>query len=465
MSATKNSKKIFIIDTSVLLYDKQSIHSFPGNILLIPIVVLDELDRFKDKKDLTGENARYVNRYLDDLRKKGSLHDGIEINDGQIIKVALEGFDEVPLGLDPDYADNRIIALALNEKKLHGENHKIILVTKDINFRVKCDALGIKSEDYKKDKIERQENEEAYKGYIDIELRPEDSLAIDRLYAAMKNKKNDDNGLIAQSSTEEVLDIFEEYIGRKPFENEYFCLKFESKSFLGRYDDGKIEIVKQSEKLMESFVNLGIKAKNREQLYALDALLDPSLPLVSISGLAGSGKTFLTLMASYALIEAGYYDRIVFTRNVQPVGKEIGFLPGDINEKMEPWLAPVIDNFRVGLRDYSYSYYHTMKEKGLFEVAPLSFIRGRTFNNTILIMDEAQNATIHELKTVITRIGENSKIILMGDIDQIDTPYIDALSNGLSIVCEKFKNENCAAHISLKRGERSYLSDVAARIL
>jgi len=460
------NKKIFIIDTSVLLYDKASIHSFDENILLIPLVVLDELDRFKDKKGLVGENARYINRYLDDLRKKGNLHEGIEIENGQIIKVALDGFDKVPDGLDPDYADNKIIALALHQKELYSESHKIILITKDINFRVKCDALGVKSEDYYKDKVVLQE-EGLYKGHVNLEV--DDPHYINHIYAGFSNlKSNGDNKIcenIKEDIKDSVLEIFEEKLNRKPYSNEYFCIKSGSSSFLGRYDDGEVAKIKQSEKLLEEFVSLGIKARNREQLYALDALLDPSLPLVSISGLAGSGKTFLTLMAAYSLIEAGYYERMVFTRNITPVGKEIGFLPGDANEKMEPWLAPIMDNFRVGLKDNHLSYYQTLKEKGVFEVAPLSFIRGRTFNDTILIMDEAQNATIHELKTVVTRMGANSKIILMGDTDQIDTPYIDALSNGLTVVCEKFKNENCAAHISLKRGERSYLSAVAARIL
>lgn len=460
------NKKIFIIDTSVLLYDKTSIHSFDENILIVPIVVLDELDRFKDKKGLIGENARYINRYLDNLRKNGSLHDGIEIENGQTIKVALDDFKTVPGGLDPDYADNKIIALALKTKELYEKTNKIILVTKDINFRVKCDALGINSEDYIKDKVVLKE-EGQYKGHISIEI--EDPYYINHLYSGFSNikseKDEDKIRIIKEDIKDTIFEIFDEETGRKPFENEYFCIKSGSSSFLGRYDDKEIKKVKQSENLIDEFVSIGVKAKNREQLYALDALLDPSLPLVTISGLAGSGKTFLTLMASYSLVEAGYYDRIVFTRNITPVGKEIGFLPGDINEKMEPWLAPIIDNFRVGLRDNSLSYYQTLKEKGIFEVAPLSFIRGRTFNDTILIMDEAQNATIHELKTVITRMGENSKIILMGDVDQIDTSYIDALSNGLTVVCEKFKNENCAAHISLKRGERSYLSAVAARIL
>lgn len=459
------NKKIFIIDTSVLLYDKNSIHSFPENVLVIPLVVLDELDRFKDKKGLIGENARYVNRFLDDLRTKGQLHDGIELENGQIIKVEIDGYDKIPKGLTGDYGDNQIISQTLGIKSSYP-NNEIILITKDINFRVKCDALGINSEDYLKDTLFISDDE-AYKGYVDIEVKEKDIIDglffLDKQLKTVKNEE--EKKMIIEDVTENSLEAFERYVGRKPYENEYFCFRSGSSSYLGRFDDGEIKKVKQSENLMPEFTALGIKAKNREQLFALDALLDPSLPLVSISGLAGSGKTFLTLMSAYALIEAGYYERIVFTRNMQPVGKEIGFLPGDVNEKMEPWLAPIMDNFRVGLKDYTYSYYHNMKERGTFEIAPLSFIRGRTFNNTILIMDEAQNATIHELKTVITRIGENSKIILMGDTAQIDTPYIDEHSNGLSIICEKFKNENCAAHISLKRGERSYLSDVAARIL
>ena len=449
-----SDRKIFIIDTCVLLYDKDSIHSFPENDVLIPLVVLDELDRFKDKKGLVGENARYVNRFLDDLRKKGSLHTGIELENGQTIKVALSGFNKVPVGLDPDYTDNKMISLALGIQ--NQVKQKVILVTKDINFRVKCDSLGIQSEDYYKDKIQL-EDKGAFKGYSEIEAL--DPYLIDELYDYTKNKEKDSDVL------EEILDIFEEKFDRKPYENEYFCVKYDSSSFLGRYEEGDIIRVRKAGDLLESFSRLDIKAKNREQLYALNSLLDPSLPLVTISGLAGSGKTFITLMAAYAMVQAGYYDRIVFTRNVQPVGRDIGFLPGSMEEKMAPWLAPIMDNLRVGLKDNNLSLFNTLRSQGVIEIAPLSFIRGRTFNDTILIMDEAQNATIHELKTVITRMGENSKIILLGDVDQIDTPYIDALSNGLTIVSEKFKNQSCASHIALKRGERSHLSAVAASIL
>ena len=447
-----SDRKIFIIDTSVLLYDCNSIHSFPENEVLIPLVVLDELDRFKDKKGLVGENARYINRYLDDLRKKGSLHQGIEIENGQTIRVALTGFNQVPVGLDPDYADNKMISLVLHLQEKF--DRRCVMITKDINFRVKCDSLGIESEDYYKDKIVL-DNAEAFKGFFDIEV--DDGSIISRLYEYCNGEEGD--------VIEEFIDVCEEKIGRKPYANEYFCLKSGSSSFLGRWDQEKIEKIHQSKDMLDDFQKLGITAKNREQLYALNSLLDPSLPLVTISGLAGSGKTFISLMSAYALVQAGFYDRIVITRNVQPVGRDIGFLPGTADDKMSPWLAPIMDNFRVGLNDGNLSLFSTLKEQGIIEVAPLSFIRGRTFKNSILIMDEAQNATIHELKTVITRMGEDSKIILLGDVDQIDTPYIDALSNGLTIVSEKFKNQDCASHIALKRGERSYLSAVAAKII
>ena len=447
-----SERKIFIIDTSVLLYDCNSIHSFPENDVLLPLVVLDELDRFKDKKGLVGENARYINRYLDNLRKQGSLHKGIEIENGQTIRVALSGFNQVPVGLDPDYADNKMISLALHLQD--KTDSKVVLIIKDINFRVKCDSLGIRSEDYYKDKIVL-ENSEAFKGFFDIDT--EDSNIIGRLYGYCAGDEGD--------VLEEFIDLCEEKIGRKPHANEYFCIKSGSSSFLGRWDQDKIEKIDQAKDLLDEFQKLGIAPKNREQLYALNSLLDVSIPLVTISGLAGSGKTFITLMSAYALVTAGYYDRIVITRNVQPVGRDIGFLPGTAEDKMSPWLAPIMDNFRVGLKDNNLSLFKSLKEQGIIEVAPLSFIRGRTFNDSILIMDEAQNATIHELKTVITRMGENSKIILLGDVDQIDTPYIDTLSNGLTVVSEKFKNEDCSSHVALKRGERSYLSAVAAKII
>tara|TARA_B100000700_G_scaffold330201_1_gene455218 strand:- start:1388 stop:2719 length:1332 start_codon:yes stop_codon:yes gene_type:complete len=442
---SKKSRKVFMIDTSVLLYDKNSIHSFPENDVVLPIVVLDELDRKKEAPGLLGESARYVNRFLDELRERGNLEKGVELENGQTVRVALTGFDSVPEGLSKDVADNKIISCAFHIKNQEFEKD-LVVVTKDINFRVKCDSLGIKSEDYYKDKVvERQD--EMYRGYVDITV--DDPGLIDRLYAG------DDLGSLA-------IEI-EENLGRTLHENEFFCIKCNSSSYMGIFQDDTIKKVLQDKELKDGSLN--INAKNREQLFALNVLNNDDIPLVSITGLAGSGKTFITLMSAISGLNRGKYERIIITRNIQPVGKDIGFLPGDLNDKMLPWISPIVDNFRHAFKDKDLTYFEMMRNKGTIEIAPLSFMRGRTFNDTFLIMDEAQNASIHEIKTVITRMGENSKIVLLGDVDQIDTPYIDSLSNGLTIVAEKFKDEKVAAHIQLKRGERSYLSSVAAKII
>ncbi len=445
---TKNNRKLFVIDTNVLLYDKQSIHSFPENDVVIPIIVLDELDRFKDKTGVIGESARYVNRYLDELRKEGDLHEGILIKEtNQTIRVELGGMDSVPRFLDESSADNKIISCALFVQNSNPES-KTIVVTKDINFRVKCDALGIKAEDYYRDKI-LDSSDEMYSGYVDVEVDSQE--VIDLLYDEMSGAQR-----------RELTSRIEEINGRSFFENEFVCAKFGQSSFLGMFKQGKIVNINREKDFTSA---LSVKAKNREQLYALNALNDPDVGLVTITGLAGSGKTFITLMSAIAGLTSSNYDRIVITRNVQPVGRDIGFLPGDLKEKMMPWMSPIMDNFRHAFKDKDLSYFETMMNKGTIEIAPLSYMRGRTFSDTILIFDEAQNATIHEIKTVVTRMGENSKIILLGDTDQIDTPYIDSLSNGLTIVAEKFKNEKVAAHVKLKKGERSYLSAVAAKII
>ena len=436
-------RKIFIVDTSVLLYDKTSIHSFPENDVVIPLVALDELDRFKEKKGITGESARYVNRFLDDLRKRGNLHEGVELENGQTIRVALEGFNNVPDGLNGDDADNKMISLALKMTK--EENVPVIMVTKDINFRVKCDALFVRSEDYYKDKI-IDEEEKSYKGFVSLEIEDKMSYLIDLFY------KGDD-----------VTEDLEDLIGRKLYPNEFVNIKCGSQSLMGCKIKNKITKLISSEKLVEEFI--GIKPRNREQLFALNLLSREDVPLVSLTGLAGSGKTFLTLMVGLDGLNKNKYKRIVITRNIQPVGRDIGFLPGDADDKMLPWIAPIIDNFRQGTGDQDLTYFEVMRRSGKIEVAPLAFMRGRTFSDTYLIIDESQNSTIHELKTVITRIGENSKIVLLGDTDQIDTPYIDSLSNGLTIVGEKFKDQEMAGHIQLQRGERSSLSYLASLIL
>jgi len=445
----KENRKLFVIDTNVLLYDKHSIHSFPGNDVIIPIIVLDELDRFKEKSGVVGESARYVNRYLDELRDKGDLHVGILIEEiDQTIKVELGGEEKIPKFLDSNSSDNKIISCALSIQNSNLDK-KLVVVTKDINFRVKCDALGLSAEDYYRDKV-LDSDDQMYKGYLDIEVDSKD--IIDKLYSSE----------LSEDEEKYLCEDINDHIDRDFYENEFLCITHDSNSFLGIYSQGKIVRLRNEKEFKSS---MSVTSKNREQLYAMNALMDDNIDLVTITGLAGSGKTFITLMAAMAGMSAGKYDRIVITRNVQPVGKDIGFLPGDLNDKMLPWMSPIMDNFRHAFKDKDLGYFEMMLKKGTLEIAPLSYMRGRTFSDTFLIFDEAQNATIHEIKTVVTRIGENSKIVLLGDTDQIDTPYIDSLSNGLTIIAEKFKNEHVAAHVKLKKGERSYLSAIAAKII
>ena len=428
-------RKTFILDTNVLLYDKTSIHSFPGNDIVIPLQVLDELDRFKEKPGVIGEAARYVNRLLDSFRDIGRLDEGITIPEeysrDQTIKVII-GEHTTPFGLAGNAGDNLIIAATLSEGAEDPEK-AIILVTKDINLRVKCDALGIRSEDYYKDHIASEDVD--YSGYHTMHLPQEQ---VDKFYQESELHIGDESGI---------------------FPNEYVLVnEGEHSSFIARYEDGFLN------KLVGAPGGIAkISPKNKEQSFAIDALMQPNIPLVTLTGIAGSGKTFLTLMAAMDGAMSKKYSRIIISRSIQTVGNDIGFLPGDLNEKMDPWLAPIKDNFQTMFNDIT--YFEAMKDKGQIEVAPLAFIRGRSFNDSFVIVDEAQNATVHELKTLITRVGRNSKIVLLGDTDQIDTPYIDKVSNGLSIIVDRFKRTNLAAHVHIPHGQRSNLATLASNIL
>lgn len=426
-----SARKIILIDTSVLLYDKNSIHSFPGNDVVLPITVLDELDKFKEKPGLLGEYARFINRFLDSLRSEGRLDESVFLEDyDQSIQVLTKEYDSIN-GLDDSRNDNKIISAAVHLQRAYPDR-KIRVVTKDINLRVKCDALGINAEDYYKDSLDIKEH---FAGIEEIKL---DDSEIDRLYS--------------DNSIETEFDLPE---------NAFAVCTGDSqgKSALCIHKSGRLNILFPE----ASGAHTEVRPKNKEQRFALHALNCKDIPLVSLTGLAGSGKTFITLMSALEGLLSKDYERIVVTRSIQSVGKEIGHLPGDIKEKMEPWMAPIMDNFRHHFKDRT--YFEMMLEKGTVEIAPLSMIRGRTFNNSYVIVDEAQNTTIHELKTIVTRIGEGSKVVLMGDTDQIDTPYIDKHSNGLSIVVERFKNSKLSAHVHLARGERSELATFASQVL
>lgn len=433
-----SDRKRFIIDTSVLLYDKVAIHSFPGNDVILPLQVIDELDRKKEVHGLVGECARYVNRFLDDLRSLGKLDAGVAVPEAyskdQTIRIMInQDLTKLPRGLEDDRGDNRILAACMSEAS-RDDSRPIVVVTKDINLRVKCDALGLKAEDYYKDHIEETELE--FNGHTEI-------------YCS-EQYINDffDGGSI---ETDEDLKPHEFAVLRGPT----------GQSALARHSNGTLYDLKKQPGQMMSF----FEAKNKEQRFAAEALLRGDIPLVTLTGLAGSGKTYLALMAGIDGIQQGKYKRIVISRSIQPVGRDLGFLPGDMDDKMQPWLAPITDNFRTMLSDKNFTYFEMMRDRGELEVAPLSYIRGRTFTDSFLIVDEAQNATIHELKTIITRVGKNSKIVLLGDTDQIDTPYINKKSNGLSIVVHKFKDQECAAHIQLAKGQRSDVASIASTIL
>jgi PhoH-like ATPase len=437
-----NVRKRFVLDTSVLLYDKTAIHSFPGNDVILPLQVMDEIDKFKEKPGVIGESARYVNRFLDEMRDFGRLDVGVEVPEefavSQTVMIKIEDrVDSLPNGLKADRPDNKILATCLNEAQ-NDDQRPLVVITKDINLRVKCDALGIASEDYYKDHIEQ--DSAAFTGRREIEVT---KSQLDLFFLEGEVNLSD--------------------LGLTLMPNEFVVLKSAESggSGLGMFDGNQVVRLRHEPgKAMSDF-----QSKNKEQRFAVEALLDSSIELVTLTGLAGSGKTYLALMAGLDGLQEGRYNRIVISRSIQPVGRDLGYLPGDVDEKMAPWLAPIMDNFRTMMGDKDFTYFNIMMDKGELEVAPLSFIRGRTFNDAYVIVDEAQNATIHELKTIITRVGKNSKIVLLGDTDQIDTPYIDRLSNGLSIVIDKFKDRKEHAHVQLAKGQRSNIASIASEIL
>jgi len=432
-----SNRKTLVLDTSVLLYDMQAIHSFYGNDVVIPLVVLDELDRFKEKPGLLGESARYVNRFLDGLRNEGRLDLGIKLeNNDQVIRVeARNSLGLIPDDLDATCGDNKIIGCALLLKKENKEA-LVKVITKDINLRVKCDALEIEAEDYYKDHI-NVVSDKQFTGQTTLYVSDDD---IDKFYK---------NG---------TMDVDED---SELYPNEFVVALSEinNKSALGVFREGQVKRI-PSTSLNES---VGIDAKNKEQSFAMHLLADEKIQLVTITGLAGSGKTFLTIMCGLSGLFNDQYKRIIITRSIQPVGRDLGYLPGDIDEKMDPWIAPIMDNVKHAFNDMT--YFDCLRDKGQIEIAPLSYIRGRTFNDSYIIVDEAQNTTIHELKTIITRTGKGSKIILLGDTDQVDTPYIDTRSNGLSIVLEKFKESEISGHVNLAKGQRSEIATLASKIL
>jgi PhoH-like ATPase len=437
-------KKLFVLDTNVLLHDPRAINAFQDNDVVIPIVVIEELDKFKKGVDEIGRNARQVSRILDEYRQKGNLSQGVRLDCGGELRVELnhQSPQHLPNELIATKADNRILATALN---LKHDNLPVILVTKDTNLRIKADAVGLRAEDYESDTIMI---DELYSGEMELAVEPG---AIEEFYA---------RGELSAADP-------------KPHPNQFALIKNianPSQTALARYSQQKQALVPV---LSVKHGVWGITARNKQQQFALDLLLNDDIRLVTLVGRAGTGKTLLALAAGLdRAIEARSFQRLVVSRPVFPMGKDIGFLPGDVEEKLRPWMQPIRDNldFLVGSsagpgRAKGKKDLQSLFDLGMIEVEPLTYIRGRSMPNQYLIVDEAQNLTPHEIKTIITRAGEGTKVVLTGDPYQIDNPYIDSESNGLTYVVERFKEEPIAGHITLVKGERSDLAELAATLL
>jgi len=434
-------KKIYVLDTNVFLTNSKSIFEFGNNDIVIPLKVLDEIDKHKKRQDGVGLNARGIIRTLDDLRSKGNLYKGVRLTKGKGL-ISVRGYDieNVPMGCDIESADNQIIATAITEKS-NSPKRKVILVTRDINMRVKCDSLEILTEDYVTNKVVTDLNQ---------------------LYTGFKTHLVDDQ-LIDQVYSNEKIS-FEESDG-KFFPNQFLMLVSnanEKKTALVMFKNYDVPLLKITELKNNVW---GMRPRNKEQMFALQALLDPNIPIVTLVGKAGCGKTLLAIASGLEqVLETNQHKKLVISRPVQPLGKDIGYLPGTMEEKMRPWLMPIQDNIDFLLNGKKDHMSHLF-EDGTIQIEALTYIRGRTMSNAFIIIDEAQNLTTHELKTIITRVGENTKIILTGDIEQIDSVYLDSTSNGLSYAVEKFKQYQLSAHITLVKGERSKVATLASKVL
>jgi PhoH-like ATPase len=437
--------KNFILDTNVLLHDPQSLFKFQDNNIIIPITVIEEVDRFKKDMNETGRNARQISRILDTMREKGSLAAGVTLPGQGTLRVEL--FSEVylkrlPVDLRVDSGDNRILAVALDMRDRYPDT-ELIFVTKDTNLRIKSDVIGLTAEDYESDKIDIQD---LYSGTRNVEMTPD---AVDRFYG--QNWLEAPEGL----SPNEFITIVD---STNP-----------SHTAICRYDAVSGHIVPVRKIPKEGIWS--IFARNREQSFAMDVLMDDTIKLVTLVGKAGTGKTLLAIAAGlHKTAEENVYNRLLVSRPVFPMGKDLGFLPGDIEEKLTPWMQPIFDNVELLISGHESEKRHSKGYKelmamGLLDIEPLTYIRGRSIPNQYLIVDEAQNLTPHEIKTIVTRVGEGTKIILTGDPYQIDNPYVDSSSNGLSFLVERFKGEKIAAHVTLTRGERSELAELAANLL
>ncbi|HJV37341.1 MAG TPA: PhoH family protein [Geothrix sp.] len=439
-----SSKKVFVLDTNVLLHDPNSILHFQEHDVVLPIVVIEEIDHFKKDQTEIGRNARTISRMLDKLRASGSLSRGVPLGDGGSLKVDVESHP-LDLGIlreDKHKADNQILACA---KQLLGTSkEKVVLVTKDTNLRIKADAIGILAEDYTTDRVEM---DELYSGHKSWEVDP---AQVDLLY---------DGGLPPDPELHLQPNQFVTLVDRSN----------PSHTALARFMAG--EALLRPMRRVEAYP-WGIKPRNREQQFAMELLLDPTVQVVTLVGKAGTGKTLLAIAAGLQqVVDDEAYDKILVSRPVMPMGRDLGYLPGDVGEKLRPYMQPIYDNLEfivaanTEARRRSTMTAGQLEEAGYLSVEPLTYIRGRSIPKQYLVVDEAQNLTPHEVKTILTRAGEGTKVIFTGDPYQIDNPYVDSSTNGLSFLADHFKHLDVSGHVTLMKGERSKLAELASNLL
>ena len=431
--------KNYILDTNVLLHDPTSLYNFEENHVLLPIEVLEEIDHFKREATELGQNARTVSRDLDTLRGKGRLSEGVPLDNGGRLRILITPENGRPAF--GNNVDNRIVAQALAIQKV-DPSVRTILVTKDINLRIKADALGLEAEDYETDRVFITD---LYTGVFELKISTEQMTSF---------RSNDELALPS---------------GSRYFPNEYCTLTEEAnpkRTALAKVDATAAKLVP----ILDAREGVwGIKPRNREQHFAFDALLDDRIKLVTLMGKAGTGKTLLAMAAGLKRTTVDReYRRLVVARPTISVGKEIGFLPGTLEEKLNPWMQPIHDALEL-LSDMNMGHEHRrsadLMRSGSIVVEALSYIRGRSIANQFMVIDEAQNLTPIEAKTLITRVGPGTKVIFTGDPYQIDNPYVDSSSNGFNYVVSRFREHAIAAHIELQKGERSELAELAANIL
>jgi PhoH-like ATPase len=438
--------KNYVLDTNVLIYDANAMFRFEDNTVVIPMVVIEDISRMKRDMSENGRNARQIARNLDLLRREGTLTGGVALpGGGKLVVLSLNSSfqQRLPKDFRENTRDSILLASILQLGEQQPNSHTI-LVTKDLNVRIKADALGVEVVDYESDKVDI---EELYSGMTELNLSATDLQQL--------NEKR------------------ELTLSRPLYPNQYVVAQtneLEMSPIIGRYDAAAAVVRKLNSINKEGISN--IFPRNEEQIMAMDALLDDDIQLVTLVGKAGTGKTLLAVAASlYKTVEKNTYSRILVSRPTLPLGKDIGFLPGNVEDKLTPWMYPIADNVEFLTRDRTRGPrrekpgFKELISAGILVIEQLTYIRGRSIHNQFLIVDEAQNLTPHEIKTIITRVGDGTKIIVTGDPYQIDNPYIDSASNGLAYLVERFKGESISAHVSLRKGERSALSERAANLL